>query len=389
MAVRKVGTSRIVRELGRGGMGVVYEAVQEGLDRRVAVKALDPRLTGSKEQVERFKREGRAYAQLRHQAVVAVHDLVEREDALYLVTEFVDGADLAKLLKTGPLPPDGVALVGARVAEALEYVHFQRLLHRDVKPGNVMISTEGEVKLLDFGIAKDQTQGDLTKEGVLVGSPAYMAPEVLLGEEEDPTADVWALGVTLYELASGRKPFRGSSSKELFQAVRSGRFPRLRSVAPGVSRRLARAIERCLARRRAARWPGAGPLARELERCAATSLRGADPRGRLVALMTHRGFLSEEAALTRVDQATLLASLVIDEATPVPADAPDPPSPGRWPSSCSCPGAASGPPHLSTSCGASPPTLQARSPWPAPWPTDWPVTTRPRSATGGRWRWNR
>jgi len=331
MAVRKVGTSRIVRELGRGGMGVVYEAVQEGLDRRVAVKALDARLTGSKEQVERFKREGRAYAQLRHQAVVAVHDLVEKEDALYLVTEFVDGADLSKVLKTGPLPPDGVALVGARVAEALEYVHFHRLLHRDVKPGNVMISAEGEVKLLDFGIAKDQTQGDLTKEGVLVGSPAYMAPEVLLGEEEDPTADVWALGVTLYELASGRKPFRGSTSKELFQAVRSGRFPRLRAVAPGVSRRLARAVERCLARRKAARWPGAGPLARELERCAATSLRGADPRGRLVALMTHRGFLSEEAALTRVDQETLLASLVIDEATPVAADAPDPPRTRRWP----------------------------------------------------------
>jgi len=331
MAVRKVGTSRIVRELGRGGMGVVYEAVQEGLDRRVAVKALDARLSGSREQVERFKREGRAYAQLRHQAVVAVHDLVEKDDALYLVTEFVDGADLGKLLSTGPLPPDCVALVGARVAEALEYVHFQKLLHRDVKPGNVMISVDGEVKLLDFGIAKDQTKGDLTKEGVLVGSPAYMAPEVLVGEEEDATADVWALGVMLYELASGRKPFRGSTSKELFGAVRNGRFPRLRAVAPGVSRRLARAIERCLSRKKGARWQAAGPLARELERCAAGSLRGADPRGRLVALLTHRGFLAEELALTRVAQATLLASLVIDEATPVAADAPDPPRARRWP----------------------------------------------------------
>lgn len=331
MAVRKVGTSRIVRELGRGGMGVVYEAVQEGLERRVAVKALDARLAGSSEQVERFKREGRAYAQLRHQAVVTVHDLVEKDDLLYLVTEFVDGADLAKLVKTGPLPPDCVALVGARVAEALEYVHFHKLLHRDVKPGNVMISIEGDVKLLDFGIAKDQTKGDLTREGVLVGSPAYMAPEVLAGEEEDPTADVWALGVTLYELASGRKPFRGANSKELFGAVHAGRFPRLRAVAPGVSRRLSRAIERCLASRRSSRWPGAGPLARELERCAAASLRGADPRGRLVALMTHRGFLPEEEALTRVDQKTLLASLVIDEASPVSADAPDPARPSRWP----------------------------------------------------------
>src|SRR6516165_4195279 len=115
--VRKVANARIVREIGRGGMGVVYEAFQEELDRPVAVKALDMKLARSKEVVERFRREGRAYARLRHEAIVQVHDLVEREDGLYLVTDFVDGADLARIVATGgALPPDCAAVVGARVA---------------------------------------------------------------------------------------------------------------------------------------------------------------------------------------------------------------------------------------------------------------------------------
>jgi serine/threonine-protein kinase len=311
-------------------MGVVFEAVQEGLDRRVAVKALEATRTRTADVVERFRREGRAYAQLRHEAVVAVHDLVEKEDALYLVTEFVDGADLSRILaQGGALPPDCVAAIGARVAEALEYVHFHRLLHRDVKPGNVMISRDGEVKLLDFGIAKDANASDLTREGVVVGSPPYMAPELLVGEEGDARADVWGLGVTLYELAGGRKPFDGGTHQALFKAVRAGRFPRLRSLAPGVPRRLARAVERCLRTRAADRWPDAGALARELTRCAERALRGRTWRSRLVALMTHRGFVTEEEALTRVDASTLQATLVLDTEALTSPEAP-PLSPWRW-----------------------------------------------------------
>jgi eukaryotic-like serine/threonine-protein kinase len=315
MAVRKVGTCRIVRELGRGGMGVVFEAFQEGLDRRVAVKALDAKLARSKEVVERFKREGRAYSELRHQAVVAVHDLVEKDDTLYLVTDFVDGADLARVLaQGGALPPACVAVVGARVAEALDYVHFNKLLHRDVKPANVMVSRDGEVKLMDFGIAKDTSATDLTRDGMLVGSPSYLAPEVLGGEQADAKADIWALGVTLYELACGEKPFRGADADSLFNAIRRGTFPRLRSVAP-VPRRLARAIERCLERRPRSRWRNAGALAHELERCGHKLLRGMHPQARLVALMAHRGFAQEEEALSRVDASSLLATRSVDEGT--------------------------------------------------------------------------
>jgi serine/threonine-protein kinase len=312
--VRKVGSARIVREIGRGGMGVVYEAFQEALDRPVAVKALDTKLARSKDVVERFRREGRAYAKLRHEAIVQVHDLVEREEGLFLVTEFVDGTDLARLLgKGGALPADGVALVGARVADALDYVHFNALLHRDVKPANLMVSRDGEVKLMDFGIAKGEDDLSLTRAGMLVGSPSYMAPEVLAGAEATPAADVWALGVSLYELATGEKPFRGQDADQLFSAISRGRFRRVRALAPGCPRRLARAIERCLARKPAKRFKSAGALARTLDATATRLLpRGVHPRARMVALLANRGFVTEEVALSKVALSTLQATRIAD-----------------------------------------------------------------------------
>jgi serine/threonine-protein kinase len=311
--VRKVGTSRVVREIGRGGMGVVYEAYQEGLERPVAVKALDTKLTRSKEVVERFRREGRAYARLRHEAIVAVHDLVERDEGLFLVTDFVDGADLARIVMTGgALPAECVAAVGARVADALDYVHYNRLLHRDVKPANVMVSRDGEVKLMDFGIAKGADDLSLTRAGMLVGSPSYMAPEVLAGEEAGPPADVWALGVSLYELVTGEKPFRGSDAEELFAAIARGKFRGVRALAPSCPRRLAKLVERCLARRPQARFKSAGHLARALDACAARLLGKVHPRARLVALLANRGFATEEIALSRLDLSTLRATRIAD-----------------------------------------------------------------------------
>ncbi|MGC4001437.1 MAG: serine/threonine-protein kinase [Anaeromyxobacter sp.] len=311
--VRKVGTSRIVREIGRGGMGVVYEAFQEGLERPVAVKALDQKLVRSKEVLQRFRREGSIYARLRHEAIVAVYDLVEKDEQVFLVTEFVDGTDLAKLLQQGgAIPAECAAVIGARVAGALDYVHFNALLHRDVKPANVMLSRDGEVKLMDFGIAKGTDDPSLTRVGMLVGSPSYMAPEVLGGEEAGPAADIWALGVTLYELLTGEKPFRGGSADELFALIRRGRHRRLRSLAPDCPRRVARIVERCLARRPEKRWKSAGELARALDAAASRLLRRIHPRSRMVALLANRGFATEELALSRLDFETLAATRLAD-----------------------------------------------------------------------------
>ena len=290
MPVRKVGSSRILREIGRGGMGVVYEAYQEGLDRRVAVKALDARQARSREFVERFRREGRAYAQIRHAAVVAVHDLVEKDDTLYLVTEFVDGGDLRRVLAGGgALPADCVAAIGARLADALDAVHVHSLLHRDVKPSNIMISRRGEVKLMDFGILKDPMATELTRAGAVMGTPAYVAPEVLEGVAASERSDIWSLGVTLYEIATGERPFSGNSFHELFASVRKGSPRPIRDVVPGFPRRLARAIARCLEKRPGRRWDTAADLARELEACAASLVRDVRPQQRLRDLMVERG----------------------------------------------------------------------------------------------------
>jgi serine/threonine-protein kinase len=297
MPVRKVGSCRILREVGRGGMGVVYEAYQDGLDRRVAVKALDAKSARSPDLAERFRREGRAYARIRHPSLLVVHDLVEKDEALYLVAEFVDGADLFDALGAGPrLPPEAVAAIGARLADALDCLHRNALLHRDVKPSNVMIGRSGEVKLMDLGIAKDPLATDLTKTGTVVGTPAYIAPEVLEGEPATEASDVWSAGVTLYEIATGAKPFEGASFHELVAAVRRARPLPVRQRAPACPRRLARAIERCLARDPSRRWETAGALAQELDACAARLLRGRRPEERLALLLVDRGLAPADTA---------------------------------------------------------------------------------------------
>jgi serine/threonine-protein kinase len=288
MTVRKVGSCRILREIGRGGMGVIYEAYQDGLDRRVAVKALEAQHARYKDHAERFRREGRAYAQICHDAIPTVHDLVEKDEALYLVTEYVDGADVRELLRAGPLAAESVAAIGARLADALDCVHFHGLLHRDVKPANVMVTRSGEVKLMDFGVAKDPLASELTRTGMLVGTPAYVAPEVLEGDPASEKSDIWAAGVALYEIACGTRPFQGDSLPELFAAVRRARPRRLRAMQPGFPRRLAKVIERCLEKRPSRRWHTAGELALELDRCAHALLDGERPQERLAALVAER-----------------------------------------------------------------------------------------------------
>ena len=295
MPTRRVGNTTIVRELGRGAMGVVYEGVQDDLERTVAVKELPPAATRNKELAERFRREGVAYAKLRHQNILAVHDFVEKNDSLYLVMEYVDGKDLAHVGKKGALPAGLVAAIGARVADALAHAHHHKVLHRDVKPANAIISRAGEVKLMDFGVAKDLQASDLTREGMVVGSLPYMAPEVLASADYDPRADIWALGVMLYELATGVRPFRGKDDSSLMRAIMRGKHEHVRTFARDMPRRLGRAIERCLARRREKRWPAALLLARELEACAAALLGDKDPEDLLAEMMVARGLTEAES----------------------------------------------------------------------------------------------
>ncbi|MFJ8016817.1 protein kinase [Streptomyces sp. NPDC096339] len=226
---RLAGRYRVVRQLGRGGMGVVWRAVDEVLGREVAVKELRTYNDSSGQELAdlhvRMQREARAAARVRHPGVVAVHDVAEHEGRPIIVMELVDGPSLADVLEErGTLDPGEAAKIGAVVLEALDAAHEAGVLHRDVKPGNILLDRTGRVVLTDFGIAAMDDPGDgattnLTRSGEIVGSLDYLAPERAQGQQPGPASDVWALGATLYAAVEGSSPFRRTSTWSTLAAI--------------------------------------------------------------------------------------------------------------------------------------------------------------------------
>ena len=208
-----VGPYILRRELGRGGMGVVYLADDTRLARRVALKALAPEVGRDPERRERLRLEARAAAALSHPGIATVYALEEIGDTLYLSCEYVPGEPLRTVLASGPLPIAQVVSIGAQLARALAAAHAAGVIHRDIKPENVVKTPSGPVKILDFGLARMETAAgpQLTQTGVIVGTPAYMAPEQVRGEPVDFRTDLFALGVVIYELATGKNPFMDKS----------------------------------------------------------------------------------------------------------------------------------------------------------------------------------
>ncbi|MBC9716015.1 protein kinase [Streptomyces sp. TRM66268-LWL] len=223
------GRYRVVSQLGRGGMGIVWRAYDEILGREVAVKELRTYADAEAPELSalrvRMQREARAAARVRHPGVVAVHDVVEAEGRPLIVMELVDGPSLdAVLRERGPLSPREAAGIGAKVMDALAAAHRAGVLHRDVKPGNILLAADGRVVLTDFGIATMEDPGDgsathLTRSGELVGSLDYLAPERAQGQDPGPPSDVWALGATLYGAVEGSVPFRRTSTWSTLTAI--------------------------------------------------------------------------------------------------------------------------------------------------------------------------
>jgi serine/threonine protein kinase len=258
------GRYRVGALLAAGGMGEVWAARDLLLDRPVAVKVLGGALAGDGRAAERLRREARSAGRLDHPNIARVLDLGEQDGRPYLVMELLEGESLAaRIDRAGPMAPAEAARVVAAVADALQAAHAAGVVHRDVKPGNVFLTSAGEVKVLDFGIASATGETGLTT-GDLLGTAAYLAPERALGRPATPAADLYSLGVVLYELLAGRRPFQGGSDVELAMAQVNARPAPLALVAPATPPALAAACEHALAKDPAARPPSAAAFARRL-----------------------------------------------------------------------------------------------------------------------------
>ena len=258
---------RLVRKLARGGMAEVWEAVDEILSRPVAVKILLPHLAADEAFVTRFRREAVAAARLSHPHIVAVYDTWTDDGYEGIVMELVRGTTLRAVLdEQGVLPPRRVAAVGAQVADALDVAHRGGLIHRDVKPGNILLTEDGRVLVTDFGIAKaSEATSDLTEVGQVVGTAKYLSPEQVEGRPLDPRSDVYALGVVLYEASTGRPPFAADNVTATALARLHAEPPPPRALRGDLPPALEAIVMRAMARRPEDRFPTAAALRDALE----------------------------------------------------------------------------------------------------------------------------
>ncbi len=263
-APQQIGPYRIEREIGRGGMGVVYLGVDPRLGRPVAIKALPASLAAGAEPIARFDREARILASLSHPGIAAVYGVEDAEGQRYLVLEYLAGENLASKIARGPLTIPETVDLGITVAEALAHAHAKGIVHRDVKPANVLFTTDGQAKLSDFGIARLRGGLSLTEPQSILGTPHYMSPEQSRGERTDARSDLFSVGIVLYEALTGVRPFEAERLEAIIHRIQS-EDPESPSVRlPGVPVDLERTILRCLEKSPARRYPDASALASDL-----------------------------------------------------------------------------------------------------------------------------
>jgi TolB-like protein/tetratricopeptide (TPR) repeat protein len=267
---------RILEKLGEGGMGEVYLAEDTSLKRKVALKVLPAEMAADPERLARFKREAESVAALNHPNIVTIHSVEEVDGTHFLTMEWVDGQTLGELMSRGAMPLEKVFEMGVPIADALASAHEEGITHRDLKPANVMVTGKGRVKVLDFGLAKLAMEGEdgssdeqptqaLTQEGLAVGTVPYMSPEQVRGEAVDHRTDIFSLGVVLYEMASGQRPFGGKSSADLVSAILRDRPPSVTEVRAELPHHLGRVLQRCMEKDPEKRFQTAKDVRNELE----------------------------------------------------------------------------------------------------------------------------
>ena len=285
MAAQQLSHYRIIEKLGSGGMGEVFLAQDTKLERKVAIKMLPAKSIDDAQAKKRLFREARAAATLDHPNICSIYEVNEDGDCLFIAMQYIEGETLATRLVGSPLAPDEVIDVGIQVAEALSEAHARGVIHRDIKPQNVMITPRGQVKVLDFGLARvtqnehstdpeAKTVTQLTEEGYIVGTVAYMSPEQLRGQPVDARSDLFSLGVMLYESAAGKPPFTGNSKIEISSKVLQVEPRKPSELNPGVPRGLERIILKAMAKEAGDRYQTADEVLHDLKQLRA-SLSGA------------------------------------------------------------------------------------------------------------------
>jgi serine/threonine protein kinase len=308
----RLGPYDVLEVLGRGGMGVVLKAFDPALRRMVAIKVLAPQWASHAEARQRFEREARAAAQVRHDNVVAIHAVEEADGLPYLVMEYVPGVSLQQRLdRDGPLEVEEVLRIGAQAAAGLAAAHDRGLVHRDVKPANILLDAAGNVRLTDFGLARAVDDTTLTQTGVIAGTPQYMAPEQARGDKVDDRADLFSLGSVLYAMCTGRPPFRAPTTVAVLKRVCDEKARDVRDLNPDVPGWLAEIIDKLHAKRRRDRFHSAAEVAHLLNRHLA-HLRSPDAVERPGSVRRPRAAGSRRLwAAVLVVPGALIASLLI------------------------------------------------------------------------------
>ena len=277
MIGQTVSHYRIVGKLGSGGMGVVYEAEDIRLGRHVAIKFIPEHLAGDSKAMERFEREARAASLLNHPSICTIHEIEDHDGHPFIVMEKLEGKNLKQRIRDKPVELDELLEVGVQVADALAASHAKGIIHRDIKPANIFITTNGQIKVLDFGLAKllrDQSlatseetpiEDSLTAVGVLPGTAVYMSPEQARSEELDPRSDLFSFGVVLYEMATGKKPFTGTNVVTTLDAVLHQKPPAPLSLNPALPTELEAIIGKAMEKDRTQRYQTATVIRADLQ----------------------------------------------------------------------------------------------------------------------------
>jgi eukaryotic-like serine/threonine-protein kinase len=301
MIGKTLGHYQITNQLGRGGMGEVFQAKDQVLGREVAIKVLPDEFAKDADRVARFQREAKLLASLNHPNIAAIYGLEASDQTNFLVLELVEGQTLADQIKAGPVPVEESLKLALQIAEALEAAHEKGVIHRDLKPANIKVTPDGKVKVLDFGLAKayagDREEVNLsnsptlsdaaTQQGVILGTAAYMSPEQARGENVDKKADIWAFGVVLFEMLTGRGMFEGRTVSDTLAAVLM-REPEWKRLPPNLHPRIRLLLERCLEKEAKNRCSGIGDARADIQRALADPggvfvqpVTGVEPRGKL------------------------------------------------------------------------------------------------------------